>query len=225
MEMSDVRGRQATFDDTVTKMQGKIRICRGDMGTRCLFSALVVIMMAASLLVACSGRTSYYATFSRRVKQLDFTFEYPRQWWVTPVEQYSDLVKVNIVDAKTSENESAVAVFVHVWLGLGSQAEQEAQDRLSESISFDKQWPNFKLVRQGGITLDGYGGYEVEYTHDAVSSWEVPPALRFYIPTRVLNIAIPRNGMVYEIWISTSQNEWNAREKDIQHILDTFRWK
>jgi hypothetical protein len=53
----------------------------------------------------------------------------------------------------------------------------------------------------------------------------VPPALRFYIPTRVLDIAIPRNGTVYNVWIHASQNEWNAREKDIQHTLDTFRWK
>lgn len=229
MEVSNVQSRNAAFDKTATRMQGKIRIRRGHIGTRCLFSALLVIMMAASLLIACSGRTSYYTTFSRSVKQLDFTFEYPRDWWVSPVEQYSDLVKVNIVGPDTSDRESPVKVFISVWLGLGPKADQEAQDLLSGDISlfkkFPKEFPNFELARQGSITLDGCGGYEVEYTHDAVSSWDVPPELRFYVPTRVLNIAIPRKGMVYEIWTSASQNEWNARENDIQHILDTFRWK
>jgi hypothetical protein len=182
-------------------------------------------MMAASLLVACSGGTSYYATFSRRVNQLDFTFEYPREWLVLPLERYSDLVMVDFLGPDTSDHESPVKVFVSVWLGLGPVAEEDAQRRLNAGVSTDTQWPNFTILRQGTITLDGYSGYLVEYTHDAVSSWEVPPELRFYVPTRVLNIAIPRKGMVYEIWISASQNEWNAREKDIQHILDTFRWK
>jgi len=194
-----------------------------------LLRCVVLLLTTLSLVTACSDNATY-ATFSRWwVKQLDFTFEYPRGWWVSPVEHYSDLVKVNIIGGETSENESGVAVLVYVWLGLGSQAEQEAQDLLSEDISlfkqFPKDFPNFELTRQGSITLDGCGGYEVEYTYDAVSSWKAPPEMRFYIPTRVLNITIPRRGMVYQIRISATQNAWNAREKDIQHILATFRWK
>jgi len=186
---------------------------------------VVLLLAILSLVTACSDN----ATFSRRVKQLDFTFEYPRYWWVSPVEQYSESTHCNISGPETSDRESAVKVLISVWLGLGSQAEQEAQDLLSEDTSifkkFPEEFPNFELVRQGNVTLDGCVGYEIEYTHDAVSSWKAPPETRFYVPTRVLNIAIPRNGMVYQIWISASQNEWNAREKDIQHILDTFRWK
>jgi hypothetical protein len=204
-------------------MQGKIRIRREHIGGRCFFSALLVIMMAASLLIACSSCTSYYATFSRRVKQLDFTFEYPREWETNPLERYPDLIRAMIYDRRISDNESPVKVDFNVWLGLGPKAEQEARDKVSETMSSLSKEHNFSVIRQESITLDGNGGYAAEYTYDAISSYEVPPEMRFYVPTRVLNITIPRHGMVYQISISASQNEWNAHQKDIQHILDTFR--
>jgi hypothetical protein len=190
---------------------------RNRMWTRTL---LAIIMLLTLFVSACS----YYATFSSRVEQLDFTFEYPREWWVSLVEQYSDLVAVNILGPDTPEGRGGVGVEVSVLLGLGPGAEEHARVTVNRAVSSLEDERNFLLLRQDAIKMDGANGYRAECTYD-IFPIDLAPAARFNIPMRLLDIAIPRNGMVYEIWISASQNEWNAREKDIQHILDTFRWK
>jgi hypothetical protein len=184
---------------------------------------VVLLLATLSLVTACSDNTTY-ASFSQKVKQLDFTFEYPKDWWVSPVEEYSDLVAVNIVGPDTPEGRGGVVVMVSVLFGLGPSAEEHAQRTVNRVVSSLEDEPNFLLLRQDTINLDTANGYRAECTYD-IFPIDLAPAARFNIPMRLLDIAIPRNGMVYEISISASQNEWNARQKDIQHTVDTFRWK
>lgn len=185
-----------------------------------LFVLSIILLIISSALTGCAE----YHTFSSRIKQLDFTFEYPRGWRIAIIEQYSDFVYTNLTGPNVSEKESAAKASFDVHLGKGEKADQEAQRISKGRINADKDTPNFNLIRQETANVDGYKGYLVEYTYDHVSM-PTGPKSWFFIPTHVLDITIPKNGMVYEIWLSASQNEWNAREKDFQHILNTFRWK
>lgn len=192
----------------------------GITGQRWLLAALVVLA-AAFLLTACS----HYATFSSKVKELDFTFQYPRGWWVSDVEQYPDLVHATILGPGVSGDESSLAIFLTVWPATGTDIDLQAQERVSLEISTDERERNYKLVKNDTTDVDGTQGYLVEYTLDHLAK-EVPLVeQRTYIAIRGLYIIVPRNGRVYEISMAASENEWNRRTSDIQHILDTFRWK
>jgi len=183
--------------------------------------ASFLLLAAAFLLTSCS----YYATFSSKVKELDFTFQYPRGWWVSDVEQYPHLVTVSILSPAVSGNESSLKVELASWPGTGADINLQAQERVDHVISIDEGQRNFKLVKNDTIDVDGSRGYLVEYTLDHLAK-EVPRAeQRTYIPIHWLRRVVPRNGRVYEISMSASQNEWDRRANDIQHILDTFRWK
>jgi hypothetical protein len=185
-----------------------------------LFLSTIALIFLCVLLTGCSD----YQTFSSRIQQLDFTFEYPRGWRVDIIEQYSDLVYANLTGPDVSENESAAKADFTVHLLKGEQEGQAAQRISNESYYTDKNSRNFNIIRQEITGIDSYNGYLVEYTFD-YTTLPTGPDTWSYIPSRILDIAVPRNGMVYEIWISASQNEWNAREQDIQHILSTFKWK
>jgi len=142
------------------------------------------------------------------------------------IENYSEFVHANIWGPDTTEQESPIKLNLFVLFGLNSKAEQKAKDLLIRRIHAAKEEHNFTLVRQELINIDGYQSNLVEFTYDLDTAFYrfVEEELR-YISTRDLNITIPRNGMVYEILISASQNEWNTHQKEIQHILDTFKWK
>ena len=184
-----------------------------------LLSTIMIIILSGSLTGCADSHT-----FSSRIKQMDFTFEYPRGWRVAIIEQYSELVYANLVGPDTSENESGAKATFHVYLGKGDQADQEAQRISKGSVSVNDTSRNFNIIRQETVNIDGYKGYLAEYDFDHVSL-PTGPSTWFYISTHVLDITVPRNGKVYEIWMSASQNEWNAREQDFQQILDTFKWK
>jgi len=183
------------------------------------FWLLTVPLIVSLFGVGCLNNGPY-VTF----RQLGFGFEHPRGW-AKNVERYPDFVQTVVWDPTVSENESAVKVFVNRRLGLGGNAEQEARDNLARRLSSDSGERNFALIRNDSITLDGRTGYLAEYTLEAVASYKVDPAKRSYVPTRVVDISVGWAGSVYEIEVSASQNEWSAHESDIQHVLDTFRWR
>jgi hypothetical protein len=182
---------------------------------------LVFILLMFSILLFL---TACYATLSGGVKQTGFELEYPILWDKSTTWQSAESIQYGIFGPDTSDNESPLKIYIAIWLDLHSQAEQYAQDIVAGRILSDSDERNFNLVKQETITLDGFSGFQVEYTHDAVADYHLPPEIWTYIPSRALNITIPRNGNVYEIWISASQNEWEARERDIQRVLETFRW-
>jgi len=184
--------------------------------------ASFLLLAAAFLLTSCST----YATFSSRVKEVDFTFEYPRGWLVTDVEQYPDLVHANILGPAVSRNESSLKVSLTVWPATGTDLNLQAQERLNNDISMDQLVNrNFRLVRNGATNVAGAPGYVAEYTLDHLAR-DVPVGEeRTYIAIHMLLTIIPRNGRVYEISMGASQNEWDRRANDVQHILDTFKWR
>jgi hypothetical protein len=180
------------------------------------------LFMVASLILpgaACLNKGPYVV-----FRQLDFRYEHPRGW-ARNVEKYPTFFHTIVWDPKSSDSESPVKIFVDVRLERGAKADQEAEEIVSAKISSLKGEHNFTLTRQESVILSGSRGYLAEYDYDSLSSQKAPPEKRFYIPTRVIDICVGRNGSVYEVWISASQNEWSAHEKDIQHILDTFKWK
>lgn len=179
------------------------------------------IFLIAVILSACSG----YRTFSSNIKELDFTFEVPKGWAIDSIQSGSDIIEVNTSGPIASERESSAKASFLVFRNLESNVDLKAQNMLAEQIQADeKSFRNYNLLKQGERLVDGINGYSAEYTYDFPNPWPVNGSW-IVIPTRDLYIEIPRNGMVHEILISASQNEWNAREKDIQHILDTFKWK
>jgi hypothetical protein len=183
--------------------------------------SVVFLTALCVLLVGCSE----YVVFSRPVTDLDFTFEYPREWRITGVEKYSDLVTFSILAPWTvSETESPLTLSFSTWLGLSTKADQYARDQLANELSFYETQPAYELKRNESGQLDGAGGYVVEYTYNHPSG-DVPRLAGTFVSARVLDVMIPRNGNVFEIHVGASQNEWTAHEKEIQHILDTFRWK
>jgi hypothetical protein len=190
-----------------------IRICPNKIRF-CLLATLLSAMLFES---SCLN-SGPYATF----KQPDFSYEYPKGWRQF-VDQYSDFISTNVWDPTVSDNESSVGISVSISLGLGTKAEQQAQDGLSGRIASLKEEPDFTLISKETINLDGNSGYQAEYTYGAIANLKIQP--RSYIPTRVLDISIPRDGKVYDIKISASQNEWNTHQTEIQHVLDTFKWK
>jgi hypothetical protein len=183
-----------------------------------------VIVLLISLALFMTG-CSYYATFS--VKAFDFTFEYPRGWERTLAEQYTDLICVNIYDpVVVSEKETSVGVYPNVYLHPEGTADQFAQKLLDDFIWSYGRERNFQLIRKEPVEMDGSSGYLLEFTCDFPGG-DMPvdsPAF-FYVALRHVSVTIPRNNRVYEITISASQNEWDKWETDIQHILDSFRWK
>ena len=143
------------------------------------------------------------------------------------MEEYTDVVLVHILAPLESEEETPVNASLYIWVHPQGSAEQYAEYLLNSDLSFYSQQRNFQLIRQEPTQLDGSSGYLLEYIYDHPAT-EVPllPSGEYtYITIRTLDIAIPRNDIVYEIYISASQNVWNAREEGIQHILDTFRWQ
>jgi hypothetical protein len=144
---------------------------------------------------------------------------------VVSIEQSSELIHANLLSLDTSINESKAKAFFIIYLGKGENADQEAQTLISNYIDQYHKARNFNLIKQDTINLDGASGYQINYTYDYDQTYRLPLQDNLYLPTETIDTVIPRNGKVYEIWISASQNEWNAREKDIQHILGTFRWK
>jgi len=182
--------------------------------------ALILLMTITLFMTGCS----YYATFSK--KAFDCSLEYPRSWEVTPVWEHTDLICVRILGPVESEEETSVKVFLNIWLHPEGSAEQYAEYRLNSVMSSYSQERNFQLIRQETTQLDGCSGYLVEYVHEQISSESLLPSGEYpYDTFRTIIITIPRNNVVYEVYISASQNDWNACEKDIQHILDTFKWK
>jgi hypothetical protein len=209
-------------ENMVLRMRG----CHARVAYAIFILCLTVII---ALLGGCS-RSEDYRVFSE--EGVGFIFEYPQGQWpngwlVTPVYRSSDSWYIGLLGPDPADlgRESSIKVSIDVWLGLGPKAEQKAQDILSEHVEAYERTPNFKIVRQENVILDRQIGYLVEYTHDFDTSFFRPPGQGFLLPTRVLNIATPRDGKVYQILVLASQNEWNTREKDIQHILDTFKWK
>ena len=176
----------------------------------------------------CIGDSEY----NRFSQGFGFTFEYPNRsgpekWLIDPTFKYTDhistgLLAPNIVDP---EHESPVKVKILIWLDQESTAEEKAQDIISRQIIRTEGSSNFTIIRRETVNLDEQTGYLVEYSFMFDSSPFEPPGKGMLIPTREMNIAIPRDQNVYDIWISASQNEWNRHEKFIEHILDTFRWK
>ena len=181
-----------------------------------------LFVMILSLFPACSG----YSNFSSRYKELDFTFEYPNAWEKGIEENLSELVYSTILGPNTAQiQESPVKVQVSVWSGLATNADQDTQRRADGHVTSREKERNFILIKQEAIMLDGMSGYQNEFTYDYDQFYARPIEETRYIPTHEMYVTIPREGKVYEIWISASQNEWNTREKDIQHVLDTFDWK
>jgi len=209
------------FGNVVILLRKQRRTCASSTAIRCLIIGLILAFAMVSL-VACS----YYTAFSVRAKEVDFTFEYPREWSVTDVEKYPEGVHVTLLVPWTpSEDRSSVKVFLSVYLGLGSKAEEEAQTILTGEMSFYENERNYKLVRYEATRLSSVDGYLLEYTYDHLARDAPVPEKRTYIATRKLDITIPRNGRVYQVVVGGSQAEWDVHEKDIQHILDTFKWK
>lgn len=97
----------------------------------------ILFLVIFTVFVIFTGCTEY-ATFSSRVDELDFTFEYPKEWDIGIIEKYSELAHVNII-APAPETESPVKVSVGCFYQLGSKAEQEAEDIISERISVESE--------------------------------------------------------------------------------------
>ena len=211
------------FGNVVILLRKQRRTCASSTAIRWLIIIIGLIFAFAMVsLVACS----YYTAFSVRAEEVDFTFEYPREWSMTDVEKYPEGVHVNVLATWTpSEDKSSVAVFLNVYLGLGSKAEQEAQSMLTSKMSFYENQRNYKLVRYETTRLDGVDGYLLEYTYDHLARDVPVTEERTYIATRSLDITIPRNGRVYQITVGGSQAEWDRHQKELEHLLDTFRWK
>lgn len=172
--------------------------------------------------VTCSPLDGGYTKYSSSIKQLDFTFEYPQTWRVMKTEQYKDIIDVDI-SAPVSENESSVDAIFTVCLNLDLPADQWAQNNSQKDIlTYQNSRRNFQLVSQNLTSLNGFKGYQIEYTYDGPTSAHLS---KWWIPIRVIQIYIPRNDRVYDINIGASENEWNAHKDDILHILDTFKWK
>lgn len=182
------------------------------------FALLALFLVIVTCLTACS----YYKTYSGQVKELDFAFEYPRGWRIVMVEKYPDLVYMNISAPYTSETGVPVGVSCIAYPELDSYPEQWAQDNLNLEILTYSKLTNFELVYQETTSLDGYDGYRFECTYDFPTS-DLPD--HPYNHIRKLVIIVPKDDVVYKILISASQDEWNTHEQDIQHVLDTFRWK
>ena len=179
---------------------------------------LIITLIFIFALAGC--RT--YTAFSGDNKGLDFTFEYPEDWRISGIREDSESAYFNILGPIVSNDESPIFLAFYTWFGLGNGAEQDAQKRLSESITADSKQRNFSLVRQETANLDGSKSYQAEYTADFAS---LPRPEVIYLAIKSIRITVPREGKVYEILISAGQNQWNNHEKDIQHVLDTFKWK
>lgn len=191
------------FGNVVILLRKQRRTCASRTAIRCLIIGLILVLAIVSL-VGCS----YYAAFSVRAKEVGFTFEYPREWSVTDVEKYPEDVHVSVLAPWTpSADKSPVTVFLDVWLGLGSKAEQEAQRMLTTEMSMYEKDRNYKLVRYETTRLGSVGGYVLEYTYDHLARDVPVTEERTYIATRSLSIAIPRNDRVYEITVVGSQAE------------------
>jgi hypothetical protein len=196
-------------------------------GPRRVLANAVYVFLEFAVLVTAIGcsESSNYAVFFSRVKSLDFTFQYPREWAALPVEQYGDLVTFSVLGPENPAlNEKGVTVAVSVRLGLGAGADGYAQLRVNEEATPDSNAVNFILLRKGIVDLDGVKGYVAENTADFLTL-DMAPGSSSYIHSRILFIAVPREGRTYELWINATQVEWNARAGDIQHVLDPFRWR
>jgi hypothetical protein len=187
------------------------------------YNQRILFLIIIAILICSFTGCSEYITFSN--KNFDFIFEYPRGWNVVSNEQSSELIYAILLGPDTSKNESKAKAFLRIYLGKGEKADQEAQTLISNHIDQYHKARNFNLIKQDTINLDGASGYQINYTYDYDQTYMLPLQENLYLPTETIDTVIPRNGRVYEIWISASQNEWNAREKDIQHILSTFKWK
>lgn len=201
---------------TTTRAQTRMRRLR--LWTGCMLLTLSLLLVTMSCLTACS----YYKTYSGQVKKLDFTFEYPRAWKIVITEQYPTLVYMNISAPYNSETEVPVDINYTVYLELNSPSEQWAQDKLNRDISTYSTQINFKLISQEATSLDGYDGQKFECTYDFPAS-DLPD--RSYNHIRQIIIIVPKGDVVYRTLISASQDEWKTNEQDIQHVLNTFRWK
>jgi hypothetical protein len=214
-----------------------------EINNRNVLARLILIIFGIFSITVLLSACSNHRTFSSNIKEFDFTFEIPEGWAIDSIQNGSELIEVNTSGPIASERESSAKASFVVFLlsdptvdresrervaklmGYDSWADQEAQNNLSGHVEGAKNsFHNFNLLNQGDRLVDGVKGYGTEYTYDFPNPWPVNGSW-IVIPTRNLYIEVPRNRIVYEILISASQDEWNAREKDIQHILDTFKWK
>ena len=212
---------EASINGTIniSKLVSKmLKVIRKMIG---IFTIVFLLVLTSSVLVSCSD----YVFFSRTSKDMDFTFEYPRGWGITKVEEYSDLTTVSLlVPWKASETESSVKLEFTVYLKEGAKAEQYVKESLAFDLSFYGKMPAYVLLRNENISVDGVSGTLVEYTYDHRAG-NSPRLMNIFFTSRTLGVYVPKDGKVYEIDIIGSQNEWNLHEKEIKHVLDTFKWK
>jgi len=179
----------------------------------------LVLITTLPAITACVAFDTF-RPFSNGEELLDFSFEYPKDWTIDIMERYSDLAYADMSGPKDSE----LQVSFNVWL----HPEKDALSMIRDNLLANERQRNFNLISQDIISLDGFKGFQVQYSYNAMSNPHnpvLPPEERSYIPIRIKDIAVERDNKIYEINISARQDEWQEREKYIQHILDTFKWK
>lgn len=178
-----------------------------------VLSIFTMLVLVLSLPVACS----YYRSFSTNAANLDFTFEYPREWTISDLDD-SGFRLVSPIPP----DESPIQVGFSITLNPFPSSEIEASNNMELFLRYTQDERNFQIINQGENMFDGVSGQVVECTYDVLA---LPELNQKYIPIRKKRIELPRNNKVYEIVISGNQNQWSLWEKDINYFLDTFKWK
>ena len=180
-----------------------------------LFSFLFILLF----LTSCAKYTAY----TGKIENLDFYFEYPVTWYVDSSSGGTTFSHISIreLNFRDTDHDYAVHMQFSVMFKFDSTPEQFSEDQINGIIENCSLRSNFELIHNERIMMDGCEGLFVECIYDA------PLLLKGegYCPTRTLAIFIPKNDRVYNLAIVAGQDDWGRNQDNIQHILDTFKWK
>jgi hypothetical protein len=184
-----------------------------------LFMCLIALFCVGTLfLTSCS----YYSRFNNG--DYPYTFEYPRSWDINETTFSPNLISTSIIGDMGNEEGTWIGVDLDIWIWPDISKGDDALNQMKSAMSYYVNYPNFSLIRSDPLVLDGCKGNVIEYNVD-VNDDNPNIEKRKYFPIKVMDIMVIRDSKAYEINLSARQNDWKMNEKDIQHILDSFKWK
>jgi hypothetical protein len=183
-----------------------------------LITGLILFLILSRIFFIKSPR---YTMFSHNKYDFDFSFEYPSNMKVKI--QRREANSFNNAEFMFISSSSSIAID-SIGLNLfDNKIEDKSiyiQKRIAETATF--YGDNFKVIREGAVTLGGISGYEFVCDYEAKQKNNKPDKNR----KRVFDwyIHVQFDNKLYGVRFNSKESQPECIS-DFQHVLSTWKWK
>ncbi|MFC1932265.1 hypothetical protein ACFLXU_01365 [Chloroflexota bacterium] len=146
---------------------------------------------------------------------VQFSFDYPSTWDLSPIEIQKDLTIITMFGESTSWSFFVKPVSIHYT---------SAEVALKDEISRYRVWLGFNLIERSDIEIGGV------LAKQAIYSYRSPQAPTFMggtggppVPVTIRAIYFTRNGLLWSIRISSDSDIFESEDVHFEHLLRTFK--